>query len=363
MVTQNGEERLWLLVKREETWRYTYQAQYHFELHGHDTRTAQRVWIKRLLTVPYKEGGYNATARILGLDGNAVWLFLHDQPVAVSAADGGIIVDREHLELMNAELKNLIPSEPKFFAHDQGLIITTADGRKFRVSASNFKATPYTPANDDLFRRLSFMATQWNGGYQTKDFLVRQGILWERCIGLYSDTEATDAGNDQFGNRFKTGADILDEGTLARRSLRTARIGKTRPFSEGSHDRLFDVTRLPDTPEFLQGGFLIRAGTRVPLQFTEPRGTLVLHRTRVDAEGRLALSRLDERFREQWKTVLPLTELNNRWEWLDRLLLLGSEQTGEPGRTYSQEIVVAVNPQDGKIGTWNVHRERSDGGP
>ena len=43
MTTHAGEQRLWLLFKQEESWRYTYQTRYHFELHGFDTRTAQRV--------------------------------------------------------------------------------------------------------------------------------------------------------------------------------------------------------------------------------------------------------------------------------------------------------------------------------
>ena len=87
MVTQGGEQRLWLLTKQEESWRYTYQTLYHFELLGHDTRTAQQVWSKHLLTVSHKDGGYNATARILGQDGERVWLFLHNQPVALSSAE------------------------------------------------------------------------------------------------------------------------------------------------------------------------------------------------------------------------------------------------------------------------------------
>jgi hypothetical protein len=32
-------------------------------------------------------------------------------------------------------------------------------------------------------------------------------------------------------------------------------------FSEGAHDRLFDVTRVPGAPEFLRAGFLIRQGS------------------------------------------------------------------------------------------------------
>jgi hypothetical protein len=349
MVIHGGEPRLWLLIKQEENWRYTYQTLYHFELVGHDTRTAQQVWGKHLLTVSHREGGHNATARILGQDGEHVWLFLHNQPVAVSSADGTVTADRARLEAANPELKGLFPSELQFYTHDGGLVITTADARRFRINASDFKAQPYTPASDDVFRRLSFMSTQWNGGYQTRDFLVRQGMLWGRWIGIHTEKEAAEVGQDEFGSRLKDPSGSSDEGALARRTLWTARIGKTRPFSEGSHDRLFDVKQLPGTAEYLQGGFLARAGIRQPLLLSAPDSALVMHRTRVDAEGRLALTRIDKDLREQWKAVLPYTELTHRWEWPDRILLMGKQEIGKPGASKQRESIVAVNLQDGRM--------------
>lgn len=85
------------------------------------------MWAKCLLTVPNNDGRYNATARILGQNGKYAWLFLHDQPVALSSADGAVVADRKRLEAANPELKGLFPSEPKFYTHDGGLVITTAD--------------------------------------------------------------------------------------------------------------------------------------------------------------------------------------------------------------------------------------------
>ena len=349
LVTHGGEQRLWLLYKQEETWRYTHQARYHFELHGYDTRNAQHVWTKRVLTVPYKSGGINARARILGQDGDRVWLFLNSGPVALSSADGTVAADRARLEATNPELKGLIPSALEFFTFDGGLVMITADARRVRVKAPDFKATPYTPASEEAFRRLTYLSTQWNGGFQTKEFLVRQGMLWNRWIGLHTEREAAQAGKDEFGGHLKSPSGLSDEGVLARRLLWTARIGKTRQFSEGRHDRLFDLARLPGTAEYLQGGFLVRQGTRSPLQLAEPDGTLVPHRTRVDAEGRLALSRLDSEFREQWKAVLPYTELTHRWEWSDRLLMVGKEETGAPGASGQREHIVVVNLPDGRM--------------
>ncbi len=350
MVTQGDAQQLWVLFKQEEDApRRGKPRLYHFELQGYDTRSAQLAWTKRLLTVPDKDGGYNASARILGQENAHVWLFLHNGPVVLSSADGAVVADRARIESLNPELKGLIPTALEFYTYDGGMVMTTADARRYRVNATDFKAKPYTPASDEAFRRLSYMSTQWNGGYQTKDFLVRQSILWGRWIGLHTEKEAAESGKDEFGDRIKNPAGASDDGSQARRTLWTARIGKTRQFSEGSHDRLFDVTRLPNAPEFLQGGFLIRQGTKQPLQLKEPDGTLILHHTRIDAEGRLALSRLDNQFREQWKTVLPFTELRNRWEWPDQLLMVGAVDLGQPGSSRVIERLVVVNLKDGRM--------------
>jgi len=67
-----------------------------------------------------KEGGRNAEARILGQDGDVVWLFLHDQPVAFAPADGTIVANRKEIEQRNLALQGLIPKELNFYAFDNG---------------------------------------------------------------------------------------------------------------------------------------------------------------------------------------------------------------------------------------------------
>ena len=139
----------------------------------------------------------------------------------------------------------MLPKEHGFYAFDDGLIVTSADGRRSRVRAPGFAAEPYTPASDEHFRRVQFMATQWGGGYNTKDFLVRQATLGGRWLGLYTEKEAADAGDDGFGDSFANPSSVIDEGSRARRTFWSARIGKTKEFTEGTHDRLFDVTKVP----------------------------------------------------------------------------------------------------------------------
>ena len=227
----------------------------------------------------------------------------------------------------------------------------------------DFHAEPYTAPNDEYFRNAQFMATRWNGGYHTQDFLVRQMMTDGRWIGFYSPKEADHAGRDEFGDHLAKPEVVDDEGAQARRTFWTARIGKTKEFTEGAHDRLFDVTRVPGAPEFLEAGLLIRQGTRQPLRLQDPSGFLVLHRTRLGEEGRLAFTRLDDNLKTQWTTKLPFHDLRNRYEVPGRLLLYGIVQQTERGVTGTSEHLVSLDLGDGKLQAWNVPMEQKVAAP
>ncbi len=372
LVTQGTEPRLWLMVKQEERKQVSgpagtrfsassvrWETRYHFELRAHDTKTTQPVWKKRLLTLREKDGGHAAQARILGQDRDSVWLFVHDQPIAVAIADGAVIADRARIEQANPKLKGLIPSELKFYTYDNGLVITTADARRIYVRGPDYVATSYKPASEEVFRHLAFMSTTWNGGFRTRDFLLRHGTVGGRWVGLYSDAEAADAANDPSGDKLKDPRRVRDEGAMARRSFWTARIGKSGESSKGRRDRLAEVVRLAGAQEMLQAGMLPAAGSMDPLQLKNPDGIVVLYRTRVDTEGRLAIARLDKDFREQWTRILPFPELTNRWEFPDRLLLMGAIQHAEGGVSRWQDFIVALDLRDGRMQAWNLTFERS----
>ncbi len=375
LVEQEKQPRLWLMLKQEEQrsrhlgssrfiGKWITEVFYHFDLQAHDPVTAERLWKKRLLTVKAESGGRTAQARIFGQEGEVVWLFLNDGPVAVSSRDGSQLADRATLEQRNPALHDLIPKDLDFYAYDRGLVLIAADARRFRVRATDFVAEPYIAPNDDYFRNAQFMATRWNGGYRTSDFLVRQMMLSDRWIGFFSEKEAADAGQDEFGDKIATGGPgsnpdrVFYESSQARRTFWTARIGKTKEFTEGTHDRLFDVAPIPGAPEYLEAGLLIHQGTKQALRLEDPAGFLVLHRTRLGEEGRLAITRLDDNFKTQWTATLPLHELHNRSELPDRLLLYGSLQQTVNGVTGRSEQLVALNLRDGKVQSWNVQREQ-----
>ena len=369
LVQQEKEPRLWLMLKQEEQrsrhlggsrtiGKWITEIYYHFDLQAHDPATTDRLWKKRLLTVKDDAGGRNAQARLLGQEGEVVWLFLNDGPVAVSSKDGSKLADRSTIEQHNPSLRDLVPKDLDFYAYDNGLVIVAADARRFRIRASDFAAEPYTPPNDDYFRQVQFMATRWNGGYHTKDFLVRQVIRDGRWLGFFTEKEAAEAGNDEWGDHITKPETVYEDSSPTRRTFWSARIGKTKEFSEGTHDRLFDVARMPGAPEFLNAGLLIHQGTREPLRVENPPGFLVLHRTRLDEAGRLALTRLDDNLKAQWTATLPFHDLRNRYESPGHLLLYGIVQETERGVTGSSEHFVAVNLDDGKMQSWSVPQEK-----
>lgn len=370
LVKQGDQSVLWLLMKQEEqksrhlggsrsVGKWITEIYYHFDLEAHDPATTDRLWKKRLVTVKEDAGGRVAQSRMLGQEGEIVWLFLNNGPVAISSKGGNQLVDRVGLEQRNPTLANLIPKDLDFYAYDGGLVFVAADGRRFRIRGADYTAEPYTPPNEDYFRQVQFMATRWNGGYHTKDFLVRQAMIDGRWLGFFTDKEAAEAGEDGFGDHMKRPESVTEQSSPARRTFWSARIGKTKAFSEGTHDRLFDVTRMPGAPEFLDAGLLKRQGTRQAMRLDNPAGFLVLHRTRLDEEGRLALTRVDDTFKTQWTATLPYHDLRNRFESPGHLLLYGIVQETVKGVTGASEHLVALNLADGKMHTWNVALERN----
>lgn len=361
LVEADGQHRLWLVTRQEEErsrriggrWssgRWVTDYRHHLAVHAHDPVTAAPVWTRELKVV---EGDGSPPIRILGQNGDVVWVFAADELLALSARDGRVVGDRARLEQVNPALRGLFPSELSFHVWIDEAVITLADGRLVRVDAASFRAHPYTIENEERFRQAQFASSTWNGGYRTADFGVRHGLFDGRWIGMLSEAEAVDAAQDGFGDHYKDSSRIRDASASVRRGVVEAEIGRTREFSEGSHLRLLSLTPLPGTSTWLDGRFLKQAGVAAP-QPLQPGGVLVLHRTRLDRLGRLALSRLDTAFAETWRTDLPLQELTMRWDADDRLLLYGGWDEGEPGRSDWHEALLSLNLRDGRLHGWHI---------
>lgn len=355
---------LWLLTRREERvsrWQAVdgERTRVHFDLHAHDPRTAERRWSRRLLTVP--SGGHGATARLLGLERDVVWVFLRNQLVALSARDGSVLATSINLTEASPGLAPMWPSANRSFTFDGAMIVTTADALHWRIEPHTWRATAYRPENDENFRRAQFMSADWNGTYRTGDFLTRQLTDHEgRWIGLFSDREAADAVNDGFGDHHKNPERVTNEGATARRSFRVATVGKTKAFSEGRHDRLMALAPAGDGATYLQGGLLKEPGVRAAMQPGADGGAIVIHRDRIDDAGRLQLTRVLPTLRQRWTVALPIGELHARWELAGSLLLFGSAAAGTPGAREQQEFVVAVDLEQGTAKRFAVERERAE---
>lgn len=356
---------------RGSTGRWITHSDYHLRIQAHDPVTAQRQWLVTLKVVKDDDGGRGAQVRILGQEGAQVWVWAHDQILALSARDGSVVADRARLEAADPSLRDLLSSELKHYTWNGQLIATLVDGRHVHIAAESWAVSPYRIEDANQFSRANFMTGTWNGGYQTPEFGVRHGRFDGRWIGLFSDTEAQDAERDEWGDHFANAAEVDDEGQTARRTFWRAITGRTREFSEGSHERLLSLDRIegagvylqgrllkqtdpPGTPAFTLRGRNWRPTPGMPLRVADPEGVLVLHRTRMDSLGRLALTRVDGAFGERWTTRLPLAELGNRWELGQRLLLFGSWDEAQPGMSDWREALISVDLTDGSWTGWEI---------
>ena len=373
LVLHQGQPRLWILLKQEEqrqvshgfgsrsTGGFRNDTFFHFEVQAHDVKTTQPAWKARLLTLgdPEAQGsapsrviGSSSGGRLLGQEGDTVWLLLDGEPVAVAAADGKVIATAATLQEKNAALKGMLPATADLYAFDAGLVITAADAQRYRVQGATLAAQPYQPPPPPK----PAPATHWISMRPMGEPVVRLARLGDTWIGLYTDRESADAVNDQFGMRFNEPFTIVNEGALARRTFRRAVVGKTRQFPEDRYDRLVELTPVAAAPAYLRGRFFHVPGTEQPLAMTEPSGVLVQHQTRIDAEGRVAITRIDSELKALWSTTLPMTELSSRWISPKQLLLLGTEQTMKDGVRTREEQLVALDLADGKLRSWNLQK-------
>lgn len=376
-------QQLWLMTRQEEErsrhvggasrtmGRWVTDTYQHFILQAHGADDAQPRWKRTLRVVKEETSTYGMQARILGQQGEVVWIWLCDEVLALKAGDASVLADRSTIERVNPDLAGLLPRDLRFHAWYAGLVITLVDGRHVRLRSTDFVAQEFTIDNEEAFRTAGFMTTTWNGQYQTKDFGVRAGLFDGRWIGLFSPVERKDALEDGFGDRYRNADTVRDEGHGARRSFWQAKVKRTREFSEGSHPRIDDLVAIDGADTWLEGrllkapdvpgvprGTFTRTGiwqetAREPVQLAGG-GTLLLYNTRIDAEGRLGLARLDGAFRTQWKSTLPFKSLGARWPVTGGLLLYGGGDYSRPGMGNVNEAIVAIDLASGAWKGWDV---------
>jgi hypothetical protein len=383
MVDDGGKPRLWVLTKQEEVrqvsvgssrnadWRS--DTFFHFGVQAYDPLAAKLLWHKRLLTfgdpdargaAPSRVIGSAVDARLLGQDGAIVWLLIGEAPFAVDVADGHIVANAEKLEQVNPELQGLLPSEAKHYGFDHGLVLMAADARQFVVRGPDQKAVAYTPPPPPPEPEGKLQANGTREMVPTRPFgenPSRQVTLGGQWLGLYSEKEAAEAANDEWGSNLRYPYRVLDEGRLSRRTFWRAKIITAQRFDD-RFERLSDLTPIAGAPTFLKGRFKTDPATGEPLLLSDPEGVLVWHSTRIDDRGRLAMTRLDADLKPVWKAELPLSETDSvrqvaTWLVSGHLVVVGELQTESDGVHTRTQQAVTIDLKTGALQTMDLRGE------
>ena len=314
--------------------------------------------------------GSAVDARLLGQDGELVWLLIGDAPFAVSAADGSVVVDGDALQRINPTLQGLLPTEAKHYGFDRGLVLMAADGRQFVIRGPEHEAVAYTPPPPPAAPEGRLQANGTRELVPTLPFgdvPARQVTLQGKWLGLYSEKEAADAGNDEWGRNLRWPYTVLNEGKLARRAFWRAKIVAAQRFDD-RFERLAELTPVAGAPTFLNGRFAKDQQTGEARVLDDPAGILVWHSTRIDDAGRLALTRLDANLEPVWSTELPLSEGDTgrrvaNWQLPGHIVVMGAQQFEEAGVTRRDPYLVSIDLKNGAMHASKLDGVDTDGRP
>lgn len=383
MVADQGVPRLWVLTKQEEVRKVGATGRrsglwpdatlFHFQVQAFDPVTARPLWSRRILTIGdakpvmrRKIIGSAAGGRLLGQAGDVVWLVVDDKPLALALADGTQVADVATIEQRNPTLKGLLPVDAQHFGFDRGLVFMSADAQRFVIRGADLQAQPYTPPT-----RVAAAPERKANGMPVivptppyGEIPARQVVLDGQWLGLYSQKEAQDAGDDPTGMHLRWPYTVINEGALARRTFWRSQVIETRHWDERIR-RLDVLSPIPEAPTFLKGRFLKDLATGEPLLLKAPDGVAVWHSTRVDRDGRLALTRLDANLRKQWTTELPLSESSTSnqvmyWMLPDRIVAMGDLVTQVEGTSRRVPRLVSLSLKDGSQAAWNLADDEAE---
>lgn len=382
MVSENGKERLWVFLKQEETRQVSVGSRrnrtglrtdtfFHFMVQAFDPQTARPLWTREILVIGDAEArgsrsrviGSDVSGRMLGQDGDRVWVLIGAEPIALNAADGKRVADAQAIEAGNPQLKGLLAADAGQYRFDQGLVFMSADAREFVIRGPGLVAETYVAPP----RRQEPAEFKPNGMpvlvpmRAIGEAQIRQVRGKDSALGLYTEKEATDAVNDTWGGHLKWPYSISSEGPNARRSFWNLRIEETQSFDE-RFLRLTEKTPVADSPVFLNGRFLLTPGSDEPLELQDPAGWLVWHVTRIDSLGRVALTRLDHGLRVVWTASVPLSEnstMTPRRHWLspDHVLVMGYLNTESDGVHSRVAHLASIALADGQVRAWNLEAD------
>lgn len=257
-------------------------------------------WVQRLDTA--REGRNWSDQRIIAVEDETIWV-MGEQLHAVALADGRRLGGGAEIEARNPPLAGKFPREGRYLAFGNGLRITAADGRPWRIDPKTLLAHPgEDPAPAMAVSWPMMLTTQHQG-------LKRRSIVIDGA--WYGMAHSRETASPPRGG-LETGLAEQDFRQPTRYRLWAAKIVE-RPhpnFPNDTYKRVEGFAQTPHSPEFLQGGLLAmrtRAHQDQVIGIANPYRLLVLHQDRLDDAARQTLTCLGRDGSRCWEAKLDLS--------------------------------------------------------
>jgi hypothetical protein len=263
-------------------------AKLHWDVFAFEADTLDRRFVTRVATIRRGARSFG-TAGILGAHQGVIWV-LADRLVAIGETDGAILGDVASLEAKEPRLKGNIPTDPKRIVFDKGLVITTADARRWRVTGRDLSIVEIGDVNPEPEQTTKLSNDMPpNQGLKSRGIIV--GGTW---VGLGVQAEI---------EKFNT-VTVWDQ------DFREPRRYKL--WSAPASDRKA-VKETPNSAEFLQGGLLTQefTGEDRILGIAKPYRLLVLHQDRVDTRAKQLLTCVGLDGTNCWEANLSVSTIRN----------------------------------------------------
>ena len=315
-----------------------------------DANTASPIWRKRLIV---ERGGAMQDFRMLGADGDTLWVLVKGGLRAVSLTDGRVLADSEELQKGNEALQGVLPSEERYFQFDHtGLHFKAADGREWWL-AGNLSAHQSAPGGERALTRTAYFTPSHAASFRERGLL-----LDKRWLGLLNEDEA---------KTFEKNGAIAGLDYDSRRRLWSARTSEGTNFF-GNYLKYHDFKPLGS--DFLAPGLLalhMPTGPARVLWYRNPDSVLVLHRDRLGEMGKLRLSRVaGPEGRVVWQAQLPMSMLQCVMPGERSLGLLGVEYEAAPGQGPrdpmhgASEMLISVDLASGRVSVHDFSTVKPD---
>lgn len=114
----------------------------HWDVWSFNPNDLSRKWVTRVAFIK-TNAQLDPEVGVLGAGDGVAWV-LADDVMGVSLDDGHVIGDADSIEARNPALKGMMPSARKQLYFDNGLVILSADGRRWRINNETLAATEDT---------------------------------------------------------------------------------------------------------------------------------------------------------------------------------------------------------------------------